>query len=279
MAALAGLAGPGFAQLPIAPADRDPPGRVKAGPDSSLPPSGSLENIKHSAGYLVGPVENGHGGFHLQVEPYCPQPGDILLYNYSCKMYALALWWVGTDAPSHAAIVFARPDGTPAILEVGPHSTFHMFTATCIVDVLPRLSGYPGCIMVRRPLCPLTPEQSAELTQFALAQNGKKFATGRLLLQATPFKCRSGLRHALFARTCLDRKRWICSENVVAAATVAGLMDPKVHFANCMYPRDLAYDEHYDLSGTYAVPVLWVADPHPCIEGNRVKVIPPPEEN
>jgi hypothetical protein len=119
----------------------------------------------------------------------------------------------------------------------------------------------------------LTPEQSAALTCFALAQEGKKFAVGRLALQITPFRCRLGLRHWLFARTCLDRNRWICSENVVAAATVAGLLDPRVHCANAMYPRDLAYDEHYDLSAAYHEPVLWVAEPNPHIEGNRVSFV------
>ena len=55
----------------------------------------------------------------------------------------------------------------------------------------------------------------------------------------------------------------MCSENVVAAATVAGLLDPKVHCANAMYPRDLAYDEKYDLSGAYHPAVPWMAEV-PC---------------
>jgi hypothetical protein len=249
---------------------------LAASPSTAQPPASAVDC--HAAGYLVVPAENPHDSCQLTVEPYYPQPGDILLYTHFCRMYTLAFWFVGSDAPYHAAIVIARPDGTPAILEVGPNSHFHVFTDTCIVELLPRLKSYPGAIMVRRPCQPLTPEQSAALTQFALAQEGKKFACGRLFLQATPFCCRSGLRHYLFAGTHLDRERWICSENVVAAATVAGLLDPKVHTANSMYPRDLAYDERYDLSASYHPPVLWVPDPHPHIEGDRVQM-PAPEEH
>lgn len=223
---------------------------------------------RHEAGYLVMP----QGNSQLAVEPYYPQAGDILLYDYFNKLYSVVFRLVGTDMPTHCAIVIERPDGTPAILEVGPNSQPQAFTQVAIVEVLARLERYPGAIMVRRPRQPLGKEQSAELTQFALAQDGKEFAVGRLALQATPFRCRVGLRRALFARTDLDRRRWVCSENVVAAATVAGLLDPKVHFANAMYPRDLAYDEDYDLSATYHEPVLWVADPHPHIDGGRVEV-------
>lgn len=223
---------------------------------------------KEQSGYLVVPG----GDSRLAVEPYYPQAGDILLYDYFSRLYSVVFRLVGTNMPTHCAIIIERPDGRPAILEVGPNSQPQAFTQVAIVEVLSRLESYPGAIMVRRPRQPLSPEQSAELTQFALAQDGKEFAVGRLALQATPFRCRRGLRHACFARTHLDRRRWICSENVVAAATVAGLLDPKVHFANAMYPGDLAYDEDYDLSATYCEPVLWVADPHPHIDGNRVEV-------
>jgi hypothetical protein len=230
---------------------------------------------QEQAGYWVVPHDGPHGDCRLTVEPYYPQPGDLLLYDNFDKWLDLGFRLVGSGTPIHAAIVIARPDGTPAILEVGAHSQPRAFTETSIVDVWSRLAGYPGVVMVRRPRRPLTGEQSAALTAFALAQNGKKFALGRLLLQATPFRPRVGLRRLLFARTYLDRKRWICSENAVAAATVAGLLDPAVHFANAMYPRDLAYDEHYDLSATYQAPVLWLADPDPCIAGNRVIAVQP----
>jgi hypothetical protein len=277
-AALVAVAAPARAQGLVKASGSSDAAAVKdAGTPADLPPCPG-HGCPEPAGYLVLPIKDGKGGFQYDVQPYYPQPGDILLYNYSCTLYTMLFWLVGTDTPTHAAIVIERPQGGPAILEVGPHSHFHAFTKVCIVDVLPRLASYPGVIMVRRPCHPLSPEKSAELTRFALAQDGKKFAVGRLALQITPFRCRWGLRRKLFARTCLTRERWICSENVVAAATVAGLCDPTVHFANAMYPRDLCYDEHYDLSASYCVPILWTADPHPHIVGNQVEFPTPPPQ-
>lgn len=227
---------------------------------------------QEQAGYWIVPVTDGCGRCQLRVEPYYPQPGDIFLYDNFSKTLSVMFRAIGTRTPIHAAIAIERPDHTPAILEVGPNSRPRAFTETAIVDVFPRLASYPGGILVRRLRQPLSPEQSAALTQFAQAQEGKKFAVGRLFLQGTPFRCRSGLRYWLFAHTDLNRDRWICSENVVAAATIAGLLDPKRYPANAMYPGDLAYDERYDLSAVYHVPVLWVADAHPQIEGNHVQV-------
>jgi hypothetical protein len=121
------------------------------------------------------------------------------------------------------------------------------------------MSNYPGDVMIRRPHRPLTREQCDSLTAFGLAQEGKDYALVRLFLQGTPLRCRFGLRKVLFGRTWLDRNRWTCSEIVVAAATAAGLMDPRRHPANAIYPGDLAHDRRYDLSGVYQPPVPWSA--------------------
>jgi hypothetical protein len=228
---------------------------------------------KEQAGYLVEPVCDAGNGPKLRLEPYFPQPGDLKHYDSPNPIFHYIFALVRSDTPIHAAIVVERADGTPAILEVGPNSTPQAFTSTYIVDVWPRFESYPGIVMIRRPHCRLTPERSAELTKFALAQEGKDFAVGRLALQLSPFNCRHGLRHLLFAHTYFDRGRWICSENAVAAATVAGLCDPKRHPANCMYPRDLAFDEDYDLSETYGPLRLWVRDPNVEIDGDHLRAV------
>ncbi len=227
---------------------------------------------EEQAGYCVVPRADGHGGEQLVVEPYYPRPGDILLYDNGSKLLDLGFKLVGSGAPIHAAIVIAREDRTPAILEVGPNSQPHAFTRTYIVDVLSRLESYPGVVLVRRCRKTLTPDESAALTCFAHAQQGKEFAVGRLLLQATPCRCRSGLRRMLFADTYFERRRWICSENVAAAAAVAGILDPKEYPANAIYPRDLAFNEHYDMREVYENAVLWLAHPQPHIDGNKVTV-------
>jgi hypothetical protein len=220
------------------------------------------------AGYLLIPQTDAQGNIHLNAEPYYPQAGDILLYDSMNRLDKFMIRLAGSDAPSHSAIVVNRADGRIALLEVGPNSRPMAFTDAQIVDVFPRLESYPGVVFVRRVREPLKAEQCATLTDFAQRQDGKKFAVGRLALQITPIRCRYGLRRELFACTRLDRKRWICSENVVAAATIIGLLDPAVHFANAMYPRDLAYDEKYDLSASYQSPVLWVASMPGAASGN-----------
>src|SRR5215831_7244603 len=67
--------------------------------------------------------------------PYQPQPGDIFLatdQGFLAKAgHRLAL----SGAPHHSGIVFARPDGSLAILEAGPHNTLRVQT----IDVLPHL--------------------------------------------------------------------------------------------------------------------------------------------
>ena len=84
---------------------------------------------------------------------------------------------------------------------------------------------------------PLGPEQAEKLTQFSQAQEGKSYSWMRLLMQGTPARPRGPFRKWCFGKTCLDRDRWTCGELTAAAATTAGILDPKVHFANAMYPR------------------------------------------
>ena len=58
------------------------------------------------------------------------------------------------------------------------------------LELAPRLLGWEHTLLIRRCKKTLTPEQSAEMTKWALAQDGKRYALGRLLLQATPVRCR-----------------------------------------------------------------------------------------
>src|SRR5437763_1148375 len=127
-----------------------------------------------------------------------------------------------------------------------------------MMEVDPRLRSYPGKVMLRRLRQPLSPDQCTALSDFAVAQEGKGFATFRCFLQLTPFRARTGLRRWLFGRTYVNRQRWFCSELVVAAATTAGILDGDSCPANTIYPRDLTCDEFVDLSGTYEDAAMWV---------------------
>jgi hypothetical protein len=202
-------------------------------------------------------------------ENYLPQAGDLLLFNDHNKAVQLLYRIVGSGGPSHSAIIFRRSDGQHALLEAGPDLKQKVF----ILQVLPRLQSYHGTVLMRRLKTPLTAEQSAKLTDFSQAQEGKPYAMVRLILQGTPFRPRGPLRRNLFGRTMLDRNRWTCCELTGAAATAAGILDPKVHFANCMYPRDFAYDEDFDLSPYYHPPVVWYPWPDLTRTGNTFGII------
>ncbi|HZU36869.1 MAG TPA: hypothetical protein VFA18_13200 [Gemmataceae bacterium] len=201
------------------------------------------------------------GACQTEAVEYVPQPGDLVLFDDHSKTWLFLYHMAGTDMPDHSGFVVALPDGRPAILESAPDDGKLLGLYVELLDALPRLDQFQGTIYIRRVRHPLTPEQSARVTQWALQQQGKRYALFRMLLQGTPFRCRSGLRAKLFARTKLDRSSYFCSEIVVAAGTVAGLFDPRVHQANRIYPRDLLYDDHYDLSATWYPAGVWHPTP------------------
>jgi hypothetical protein len=218
--------------------------------------SGAEPAPRRPAGYLISPTPVVRVSYP-SVQPYWPQPGDIIVYDNANKFFHLMFKMANTAPPTHAAMVIARADGTPALLELaGPRT---MTAQVCIMDVEPRLASYPGTAEVRRIRRPLTPEQSEELTRFAESQVGKRFALFRCVLLGTPFCPREGLRREWFGHTYASRQRWFCSELVVAAGASAHLYEPTAHCANAVVPRDLAVDEKVDLSKLYYPPVPWSA--------------------
>jgi hypothetical protein len=188
---------------------------------------------------------------------YQPQPGDIVLFARESKcqrcVYALA----HTGRPFHASMVVALPDGRPSILEAGSFDFSHIYLA----DLAPRLHAHTGRVWVRRLRKPLTPEQSAQLTAFAVEQTDKRFALGRLCLEATPFGAHGPVSGCLFGSARIDRNSWFCSELVVAAAATVGLIDPQVMKPNTVFPRDLFYNNPFDLSPCWEEPRKWFWDP------------------
>jgi hypothetical protein len=214
-------------------------------------------------GTLPEPVERPAYLFNLQSGPaqkrelrgerYRARPGDIVLFDDHNTFMKRLYHCCGTGGPLHAGIVFRKGDGTLGILEAGTDAVMKVF----IFELEPRLHDFDGTILVRRLRKPLSEEQSVPLRDFAVAQEGKPYAVGRLIMQATPLRPRNTLFSQYFGRTVLDRDRWICSELVVASATVAGVLDPKTYPANAMFPRDLCYDERFDLSPHYQPPALW----------------------
>jgi hypothetical protein len=175
---------------------------------------------------------------------------------------------VGAAGVHHSGIVFARPDGSLAILEAGPYNTLRVRA----LDVLPHLRGHEERgekAWIRQRRVPLTPEQSARLTTWALAQDGKPFAALRLGAQLTPFRSRGPLRARFVGGPHGERRAYFCSELVVESCVAAGLVDPARARPAATYPRDLFMDRsnnpflnrHFDLSACWFPPARWASCP------------------
>ncbi len=196
------------------------------------------------------------------VEPYCPREGDLVFFDDHSRWWKFLYKIAHTGPPFHVGIVFKKPDGSLALLESGPDDTLWVY----VLDVGPRLHNfmakYHGTLLIRRCKEELCPERSCALTNFAMAQEGKRYAWIRLLLQGTPCKARGRCE-----ATHLCRKKWLCAEVVVAAGTVAGLFPPEVK-ANSTYPLDIVDDHLYQLGPVWEPAAQWL--PSPCPQ-------PPPE--
>src|SRR5262249_27651199 len=135
---------------------------------------------------------------------------------------------------------------------------------------LPHMFTYEaeGRVWVRRRACPLTPEQSAKLTEFALAVDGRNFALARLGGQLTPFRSRGPGRTAFVGKPQgPDRNNYYCSELVAEACVYAGLLDARTMRPAATYPRDLFMDhspnlwlnKYLKLAPTWDPPARWTS--------------------
>ena len=216
-----------------------------------------LFTLDDPAGYLKVERKNAQGMVQQEIAAYKPREGDLVFYNDRSVIWSILFAWVGTGPPLHMGIVVKKADGTLAVLEAGPDDTIWVN----LLDLEKRLpqfrQDYEGTISIRRCKKELTREQSGSLTKFAQAQDGKRYAIGRLLLQGTCFRSRGPLRELLLGKTYLDRDSWICSELAVAAGTVVGLFDPKVVRSNVTYPRDLFDNRKHALGAVWEGPAEW----------------------
>ena len=207
-----------------------------------------------SIGHLLHHIRNEKGEWHQRSIPYVPREGDMVFFNDHSQKWGVLYKLVGSDAPYHVGLIFKKPDGQCAIAEAGPNDTLKCR----VLELAPRLLGWEHTLLIRRCKKTLTPEQSAEMTKWALAQDGKRYALGRLLLQATPVRCRAPLRKSVFGATYTDRDSYLCAELVIAGGTVGGIFDPQLHKANTIYPRDVVQDDIHDLSAIYDEARVWL---------------------
>jgi len=198
--------------------------------------------------------------------PYVPQPGDIFLATTESWLMRKGHQLAGASGPHHSGIVFARPDGSLALLEAGPHNTVYISE----LDVFDHLHRYDGQkVWIRQRRVPLTPDQSACLTAFAAPKVGMPFATLRVVGQLTPFRSRGPIRTWFVGRPHGERRNYFCSELVVECLVAAGLIDPACARPAATYPRDLFYDRSpnwflnakFSLSDGWYPPARWTDCP------------------
>jgi hypothetical protein len=200
-------------------------------------------------------------------EPYLPQPGDIMLRLDGSVFWKVTHYLALAFDPNGSGIVFARPDGSLAVLEAGPNDT--KFVGT--LDLLPHLREYEeqGKVWIRRRRVPLTPEQSCRLTEFAQAEEGKRFALVRLAGQLTIFRSRGPLRTWFVGKPKGDRCSYFCSELVSEACVYAGLLDPARTRPSATYPHDLFFgrswnlylNHHLEINEGWCPPARWTCSP------------------
>jgi hypothetical protein len=228
------------------------------------PPCAGREAI---GSYLYQPAYCIDKVLRLPAEPYLPQPGDIMLATDNNLFWEVTHNWALAFEPHNSAMVVARPDGSLGILEAGPNDTLFIG----INDMLPHLQEYEakGPVWIRRRRTPLTAEQSALLTEFAVKQEGKRFALSRLGAQLTPFRSRGPLRTYVLGKPRGDRRNYFCSELVTEACVHAGLIDGAIARPAATYPHDLFFDKslnlylrkYFTLEDCWYPPARWTCCP------------------
>jgi hypothetical protein len=217
---------------------------------------------------------------------YDPKPGDVINMSdptlSSRVLYALAL----TAAPGHIGIVIRMPDGRLGILEAG----FNGSLTTRYVPLDYRLSHYPGSVWVRRKKWPLTPEQDARLTEFAIRVDSTRYNVVAAKLQLTPFRHRGPIRTLFMGQSKGPDHPLFCSEAVIESLIYSGVITPTFARPSATFPRDLFFDHslnpfvnrHPPLAEGWDIPALWTPVPgwtakgkeRPAIDG--VMIEPPP---
>ena len=200
-------------------------------------------------------------------EAYLPQPGDILLRLDRSVFWRVTHYMALAFDPNGSAIVFARPDGSLAILEAGPNDTQWVGN----LDLLPHLREYEavGRVWIRKRMVPLTKEESCRLTAFALAQDGKRFALIRLAGQLTFLRSRGPIRTQFVGKPSGDKRSYFCSELVCESCVAAGLLAPERTRPSATYPHDLFFGRSFnpfinrtlDVNCDWDPPARWISTP------------------
>jgi hypothetical protein len=205
--------------------------------------------------------------FRGEAHPYVPQPGDLMTYTDKNIFWTITHDLAGAFEPHGSGVVVAKPDGSLGILEAGPNDTMHVRT----LDMLPHLHEYEikGPVWIRKRKTPLTPEQSACLTEWAVRQEGKGFALIRMGGQLTLLRSRGPIRTYFMGGPHGERDSYFCSELCTETLVHVGLIDATTARPSATYPHDLFYEHslnpylrrHFSLAEGWEPPARWVSCP------------------
>jgi hypothetical protein len=202
------------------------------------------------------------------VQPYQVQPGDIVLVASDKLQAVLGFALAGSWYPNHALIVFARCNGSLAVLETGLHGKLTKGQTTSDLMPILRELEQAGRVWIRERKTPLTPEQSARLTEFACKVEGRPTSFVKLYGQITPFRSRMPLRTAFMGQPNPEKRGFYCSELIVEACSYAGLVNSELARPAATYPRDLFFDHStnvflnrslVDFAGGWQPPARWTS--------------------
>jgi hypothetical protein len=221
-----------------------------------------------SPGFLYQPAFATDGVRREPCVSYCPQPGDIFMATDNDWVQIVGHRLAFSGPPHHSGIVVARPEGRFAVLEAGPHNGVKV----CLIDVLDHLRSYEvknEIVWIRRRKIPLTAEQSARLTEWAVRQDGKEFAVIRIAGQLTFLRSRGPIRTFFVGGPHGERDTYFCSELAMESCVYAGLLDPARTRPSATYPRDLFFGDslnpflHFNLAinSAWEPPARWTEHP------------------
>ena len=220
--------------------------------------------------YLAQPAYCLGEDVHGPVAAYGLQPGDIFLATDKALWSRVGHAIAGGPGLHHSGVVFALPNGALAILEAGPYNT----ATIQVLDPWKHMNDHVQAgdhVYIRRRKVPLTTDQSARLTAFALEQNGKPFATIRMLRQVTPLRTRGPIRTYFMGYPNGSRDKFFCSELATETCVAAGLMNRETARPSATYPADLFWgrssnpylDDHLCMDSGWFPPARWFPTP-PC---------------
>lgn len=224
------------------------------------PPGQAPEGYVYQACYELDNVKRG------SPELYRPEPGDIVLATTRPFWSRAGHWLAGSGAPHHSGIVVRGLDGKPAILESGPFNTLKVKTLD-LMDNLLEHERREETVWIRKRRTPLTEEQSKNLTEWAMAQDGKRFAAFRLVGQLTIFRCRGPLRTWYVGGPHGARDSYYCIELVLESLVHVGAVDREKFRPCATYPRDVFFDrssipfinQNSSLAFGWHPPALWTS--------------------